>query len=156
MQDVLERWTEVPGAAITIGELRGDQGTTQSCSEQSILEWEGLSQRRGLSFPKWRDCEHEPRPGEKSVYKPEFDPVTNQLRRDYAIVLMLPNERSDNRVLLIYGIYTQGSEAAIEYLTNPERMTELAKALLELSPNRRKVPPYFQALLSTTVETRCR
>ena len=65
---------------------------------------------------------------------------------------MLPNERSDNRVLLIYGIYTQGSEAAIEYLTNPERMTELAKALLELSPNRRKIPPYFQALLSTTVE----
>jgi len=91
-------------------------------------------------------------PGEKPVYKPEFDPVTNQLRRDYALVLMLPNERSDNRVLLIYGVYTQGSQAAMEYLINPERMSELRNALLNLSPDHRTIPAYFQALLTTTVE----
>jgi hypothetical protein len=65
---------------------------------------------------------------------------------------MLPNERSDNRVLLIYGVYTQGSQAAMEYLINPERMSELRKALLNLSPDHTTVPPYFQALLTTTVE----
>jgi hypothetical protein len=86
------------------------------------------------------------------VYKPEFDPITNQLRRDYALVLMLPNERSENRVLLVYGIYTQGSQAAIEYLMNPERMAELRKALIDLSADHKTVPPYFQALLSTSVE----
>src|SRR5882762_7995246 len=64
----------------------------------------------------------------------------------------LPNERRENRVLLIYGIYTQGSQAAIEYLTNPERMTELRKALIDLSADRKTVPRYFQALLTTTVE----
>src|SRR5262249_44727714 len=93
-----------------------------------------------------------PRPGEESVYRPEFDPVTNSLRRDYALVLMLPNERSDNRVLLIYGVYTQGSQAAIEYLTNPARMPELRKALMDLSEDHKTVPPYFQAMLTTTVE----
>jgi hypothetical protein len=93
-----------------------------------------------------------PRPGEQLIYKPEFDPITNQLRRDYALVLMLPNERSDNRVLLIYGVYTQGSQAAIEYLTNPDRMSELHKALLDLSEDHKNVPSYFQAMLATTVE----
>jgi hypothetical protein len=78
--------------------------------------------------------------------------VTNQLTRDYALVLMLPNESRDRRVLLIYGIYTQGSQAAIEYLTNPERMAELRKVLLNLSTDHKTLPTYFQLLLTTTVE----
>src|SRR6202011_4670906 len=90
---------------------------------------------------------------EQSVYKPEFDPVTNQLTRDYSLVLMLPNETKEKRVLLIYGIYTQGSQAAIEYLTNPERMAELRKALLDLAPDHKAIPPHFQLLLTTTVES---
>jgi hypothetical protein len=93
-----------------------------------------------------------PRPGEKPIYKPEFDPVTNHLTRDYALVLMLPNERRENRILLVYGIYTQGSQAAIEFLTNPQRLPELRNALAALSPDRKTPPPYFQALLETTVE----
>ena len=78
--------------------------------------------------------------------------MTNQLTRDYAVVLVLPNETRDKRVLLIYGIYTQGSQAAIEYLTNPESMAELKKVLLAHSTDRTTVPSYFQALLTTTVE----
>jgi hypothetical protein len=65
---------------------------------------------------------------------------------------MLPNEKEENRVLLIYGIYTQGSQAAIEYLLNPESMAELRKALIAASPDHKTVPPYFQALITTTVE----
>jgi hypothetical protein len=78
--------------------------------------------------------------------------VTNQLTRDYALVLMLPNEKKEDRVLLIYGIYTQGSQAAIEFLTNPEQMRDLRKALLALASDRKTMPPYFQALLATSVE----
>ncbi|MCJ7501572.1 MAG: hypothetical protein MUP80_00735, partial [Acidobacteriia bacterium] len=92
------------------------------------------------------------RPGEQPIYKPQFDPVTNSLTRDYALVLMLPNENKDQRILLIYGIYTQGSQAAIEYVTGPEHLAELHRALLELSPDHKTPPPYFQALLDTTVE----
>jgi len=78
--------------------------------------------------------------------------VTNQLTHDYALVLMLPNEKKEDRVLLIYGIYTQGSQAAIEYLTNPEQMRLLRKALLDQASDHKTIPPYFQALLETTVE----
>jgi hypothetical protein len=121
-------------------------GGNQSWSGRVFLNVEGFHFQGGLILNST------PLPGEKPVYKPEFDPVTNQLRRDYALVLMLPNERSDNRVLLIYGVYTQGSQAAMEYLINPERMSELRKALLNLSSDHSTVPPYFQALLTTTVE----
>jgi hypothetical protein len=65
---------------------------------------------------------------------------------------MLPNERKENRILLVYGIYTQGSQAAIEYLTSAERLPELHKALVALSPDQKTPPPYFQVLLETTVE----
>jgi len=78
--------------------------------------------------------------------------VTNQLVRDYALVLLLPTETKEKRVLLVYGIYTQGSQAAIEYLTNPVRMSELRKALMAASPDQKLLPNYFQLLLTTTVE----
>ena len=121
-------------------------GGNQAWSGRVFLNVEGFHFQSGVILNR------NPRPGEKAVYKPEFDSVTNQLTRDYALVLMVPNERKENRVLLIYGIYTQGSQAAIEYLKNPEHMTELRKALMDLSPDHKTIPPYFQALLTTTVE----
>ena len=121
-------------------------GGNQAWSGRVFLNVEGFHFQSGVILNK------SPRPGEKSIYKPEFDPVTNQLTRDYALVLMLPNERSENRVLLLYGIYTQGSQAAIEFVKNPERMEELRKALLDVSPDHKTIPPYFQVLLTTTVE----
>ena len=121
-------------------------GGNQPWSGRVFLTPEGFRFQAGVILNK------NPRPGEKPLYRPEFDPVTNHLTRDYALVLMLPNERKENRILLVYGIYTQGSQAAIEYLTSAERLPELRKALVALSPDRRTPPAYFQALLETTVE----
>lgn len=121
-------------------------GGNQSWSGRVFLNVEGFHFQDGVIINR------NPQPGEKPVYKPEFDPVTNELTRDYALVLMLPNEKKENRVLLIYGIYTQGSQAAIEFLTGPERMAQLRNALAALSPDHKTIPPYFQVLLTTTVE----
>jgi hypothetical protein len=121
-------------------------GGNQSWSGRVFLNPEGFRFQAGVILNK------NPRPGEKPLYKPEFDPVTNQLTRDYALILMLPNERVENRILLVYGIYTQGSQAAIEYITSAERLPELRKALLASSPNQKTLPPYFEVLLQTTVE----
>jgi hypothetical protein len=106
----------------------------------------------GFHFVAGTILNKNPRSGEQAVYKPEFDAVTNQLSRDYALVLMLPNERKENRILLIYGIYTQGSQAALEYVSSPERLAELRQALIDISPDHKSVPPYFQALLEAPVE----
>ena len=55
---------------------------------------------------------------------------------------MLANEQKDQRILLIYGIYTQGSQAAIEYVTSEDRLMELRKALADLSPEAKTTPKY--------------
>ena len=139
-----------PSRLVNFEEIKGDNaillGGNQSWSGRVFLNAQGFQFQSGLILNR------NPQPGEKQVYKPEFDSVTNQLTRDYAVVLMMPNERKERRVLLIYGIYTQGSQAAIEYLTNPERMAELRKQLLDLGPDHKTIPPYFQVLLTTTVE----
>jgi hypothetical protein len=121
-------------------------GGNQSWSGRIFLYQEGFEFHNGVITNK------NPVAGEQAVYRPEFDSVTGNLSRDYGLVLMLPNERRDQRVLLIYGIYTQGSQAAIEYVTNAERLTELRKVLADRSPDRKTVPKYFQVLLSTSVE----
>jgi len=121
-------------------------GGNQAWSGRIFLYQEGFWFRAGVISNK------SPRPGELPVYKPEFDPITNSLRTDYALVLMLANEKTNQRILLIYGIYTQGSLAAIEYVTHEERLSELRQALLELTPDKQTTPAYFQVLLKTSVE----
>lgn len=135
---------------VNLDEIKEDNaillGGNQAWSGRVFLNVEGFHFQSGVILNR------NPQPGEKAIYKPEFDSVTNHLTRDYALVLMLPNETKDKRVLLIYGIYTQGSQAAIEFLMNPERMAELRTALLKLSPDYKSLPQYFQLLLTTTVE----
>ena len=135
---------------VNLEEIKNDNaillGGNQAWSGRVFLNVEGFHFQGGVILNR------SPQPGEQPVYKPEFDPVTNQLTRDYAVVLMLPNETKEKRVLLIYGIYTQGSQAAIEFLTNPEHMAELRTELLKLAPDHKTLPQYFQLLISTTVE----
>lgn len=135
---------------VNLDEIKEDNaillGGNQAWSGRVFLNVEGFHFQSGVILNS------KPQLGEQAIYKPEFDSVTNHLTRDYALVLMMPNETKDKRVLLIYGIYTQGSQAAIEYLMNPERMAELHTALLKLSPDHKSLPQYFQVLLTTTVE----
>jgi hypothetical protein len=139
-----------PSRLVNFEEIRNGNaillGGSQSWSGRVFLDAEGFHMQSGVILNQ------KPQAGEKPIYKPEFDPITNQLTRDYALVLMLPNEGKANRVLLIYGIYTQGSQAAIEYLNDPEQMAQLRKALLSIAPDHKTIPSYFQALLTTTVE----
>jgi hypothetical protein len=93
-----------------------------------------------------------PGPTEASVYAPKFDPVTNRLTQDYALILMEPNHTKQERLLLLYGLYTQGTEAAAEYVTNADRLAELRKALVAVSPDKKTPPPFFEALISVPVE----
>ena len=93
-----------------------------------------------------------PRPGEQPVYVPKFDPVTGDLVRDFALIVMLPNHGQEKRLLRLDGVYTQGTEAAAEYVTTAEGLLELRKALIAASPDRKTLPNFFEALLSVPVE----
>jgi hypothetical protein len=93
-----------------------------------------------------------PGPGEAGAYAPRFDPVTNRLTQDYALILMQPNHTKRERLLFLYGLYTQGTEAAAEYVTNAERLAELRKRLVAASSDKKTPPPFFEALISVPVE----
>jgi hypothetical protein len=54
-----------------------------------------------------------PRPGEASRYSPEG---TGSAQQSYGQVAFLPNLHRDGHVLLITGIYSQGTEATGELL----------------------------------------
>lgn len=120
-------------------------GGTQGWSGRIFLYPDGFSLHAGVIENK------HPLAGERVVYRPEFDPVTNSLRRDYALVLMLPNGNRAQRILLAYGIYTKGTQGAVEYITNPENLQDLRGRLAALAPGK-PLPRYFQVLLTTTVE----
>jgi hypothetical protein len=79
-------------------------GGSQAWSGRVFLDVEDFHMQSGVILNR------NPVAGEKPAYRPEFDPVSNQLTRDYALILMLPNENEANRVLLIYGIYMVGPE----------------------------------------------
>lgn len=88
----------------------------------------------------------------ETVYSPKFDPVTNRLTQDFALILMAPNATRQARLLLLYGVFTQGTQGAAEYVTNAARLAELRKALLAASPDKKTLAPYFEALISVPVE----
>jgi len=90
--------------------------------------------------------------GGASVYAPKFDPVTNRLTLDYALIRMEPNHTRQERLLQLYGLYTQGTEAAAEFVTNAERLAELRRALVAISADKKTPPPFFEALISVPVE----
>jgi len=87
-----------------------------------------------------------------SLYAPKFDAVTNRLTQDYALILMKPNHTKQERLLLLYGLYTQGTEAAAEYVTNADRLAELRKALVAISADKKTPSPFFEALISVPIE----
>ena len=64
----------------------------------------------------------QPRSGEPAVFDGSRpDPG----RRDYALIRLLPGFASDRRILLVGGVTTQGTQAAVEFLCQPNKLQTL-------------------------------
>ena len=66
--------------------------------------------------------------------------------QDYALISRIWNSETGHVVIVIGGLYTYGTEAAGEFLTNPQLMQEIAR-VASLSDHKRNL----QVVLSTTV-----
>ena len=66
--------------------------------------------------------------------------------QDYALISRIWNSETGHVVIVIGGLYTYGTEAAGEFLTNPQLMQEVAR-VASLSDHRRNL----QVVLTTTV-----
>ncbi len=64
----------------------------------------------------------QPKPGEQATYVPSWKPKS--ISEGYAIVTMVPNLTGKAPVLIIAGTSTEGTEAAGEFVSNLDRLSE--------------------------------
>ncbi|HZC44004.1 MAG TPA: hypothetical protein VE195_07505 [Acidobacteriaceae bacterium] len=86
---------------------------------------------------------HHPKPGEPAMYSRPEHPLT----RDYAVLAFLPGMQAGKRILICSGLMTFGTQAAVEFATNPEDVDQLFRAA---GFKAGQVRP-FEALLETTI-----
>lgn len=86
-----------------------------------------------------------PQSNELKEYAPEFDKQTGELLTDYALISVKPNVTKSNKILVLSGIHSQGTEAAVEFITDKHYVEQLNKVLKNASS-------HFQLLLKVGVE----
>lgn len=89
--------------------------------------------------------------GEEREYIPQFDGRTGNLLVDYALITVKPNLTDANEVVVLAGVYSQGTEAAAEYITNRSYLDTLNQRL-EALRGADGSAGYFQVLLKVGVE----
>jgi hypothetical protein len=67
---------------------------------------------------------HHPAPGEPALFSRPEHPLT----KDYAIIALLPAVEPGRQMLILSGLTTLGTQAAVEFVCRPESVTELLKA----------------------------
>ena len=82
---------------------------------------------------------------------PESQPKLAELRTDYALITVKPNVSGDHAVMTLAGLYSEGTEAAAEFITTKNHLAVLAQKLKEAG-GQNAPPKYYQALLKVGVE----
>jgi hypothetical protein len=93
----------------------------------------------------------DPLPGEEREYKPQFNEQTGRLAVDYALITVKPNVSGEHAVMTLAGIFSEGTEAAAEFVTTRNHLAVLGQRLRQLG-GQSAPPKYYQALLKVEVE----
>lgn len=117
-----------------------------------VNEWSGkLPIKEDFAYTSEATIENRnPQPGEDLEYKPKFD-SSGRLIEDYGLITVKPNFLFRNTVMVLAGIHSEGTEAAAEYVTNPDYLKNLSDRLHQLS-NNSTPPKYYQALLKVDID----
>ena len=119
-----------------------------------------LPQEQNFVFQMWDKKSGElqivnlaPRPGEQKVFSLKRDGYSSQhIQEDYAVISMLKGLNLNQRILILAGLTTISTQAAAEYVTKPEYISELT-AKLNTAPGEsaRSLPDYYQAVIKVKV-----
>jgi len=90
-----------------------------------------------------------PLAGEQREYSARFDEETGRLIEDYALITVRPNISGRNKVMVLAGTHSEGTEAAAEYVTKEVYLSNLNERLGQLSGT---PPKYYQVLLRVAVD----
>ncbi len=94
-----------------------------------------------------------PQPGEQRRYFAKQDgPSRSQISEDYAVISLLQGLDGKKRMLILAGITTLGTQAAVEYVTKPDYIRDLVKHLNTAPAGEEpKLPENFQTLVKVKV-----
>ncbi len=92
-------------------------------------------------------------PGEQPYYFAKQEgPSRSQISEDYATVSLLEGLNAKNRLLILAGITTLGTQAAVEYVTKPDYIRDLIKHLnIAPSGDPPRLPSNYQVLVKVKV-----
>jgi hypothetical protein len=93
----------------------------------------------------------QPRRGESAEYYIRYPVPRDAPSEDYALVSMITGLDGRRKLLLLNGLNTEGTEIALEYLTNPATIRELLNALHQAATGRHGGEWRFQAVLHAEV-----
>lgn len=93
----------------------------------------------------------DPQPGEERVYRPQFNEQTGELAVDYALITVKANVSGEHAVMTLAGIFSEGTEAAAEFITTRNHLAVLGQRLRQLG-GQNPPPKYYQALLKVDVQ----
>lgn len=86
-----------------------------------------------------------PRPGEPKVFLPGAFPLTE----DYAVVAVVPALNPSRWALILAGVSTIGTQAAVEFVCREDTVRELLKRAGNTPPG---VRPFFEAVLDVHIK----
>jgi hypothetical protein len=86
------------------------------------------------------------KPGEPAEYFPDYSKGHHPAVEDYALISMLGGIDGRHGLLLVNGVNTEGTQMALEFLTDGESLRGLESALRKQSPNHSGTW-HFQAIL---------
>jgi hypothetical protein len=123
---------------------------SENLSLRELPRTEDFVFSRKLSAPRKGDlmiANLHPAPSEQAEYLASDGVITE----DYALVALTSGLNASRHVLILAGITTFGTQAAVEFVCRAPRLDELISAISKIDPlARRRVPP-FEALLRVKV-----
>jgi hypothetical protein len=85
-----------------------------------------------------------PKPGEPTVFHETWSADQSTLLEGYALVARLPGLHGMGYMMLLASTSTEGTRAAVEYMTRPEYAGELVRSLRQ---SERGMPKYFEVVI---------
>ena len=88
-------------------------------------------------------------PGDEREYFAKYDEETGKLIEDYALIVVKPGITERKTVMIVAGTRSEGTQAALEYLTDEHYMADLNQRFYRTLG---AFPKYFQVLLKVSVD----
>jgi hypothetical protein len=88
-------------------------------------------------------------PGDEREYVARYDEETGRLIEDYATITVKPGISERRAIMVVAGMRSEGTQAAVEYLTDESYLAELNQKMLQTFG---AFPKYFQILLKVSVD----